>query len=240
MVFGVILAGGIGSRMGNVEKPKQYLPVGGKPIIVHTVQRFCACKDLDQVIVLCPRDWIEYTEGIFKNYSDIYGKVTVVEGGAARNDTILNAISYIEDQYGLDEDTIVLTHDAVRPFVTERIIQDNITAVMKQGPCDTVVPATDTIVESLDGNSISQIPDRSKLYQGQTPQSFKAKAFRDLYFSLSEVEKETLTDAAKVFVMKGIPVALVQGETFNIKVTYPSDLQLAESLVGERNEKHNI
>ncbi|MCB6367696.1 D-ribitol-5-phosphate cytidylyltransferase, partial [Intestinibacillus massiliensis] len=116
---------------------------------------------------------------------------------------------------------------------TERIIEDNINTVMKYGACDTVIAATDTIVESTNGKVITNIPDRAYLYQGQTPQSFKAKAFKELYSSLTEQEKEVLTDAAKVFVLKGQAVNLVRGETYNIKITYPSDLQLAESLLGD-------
>lgn len=234
MIFGAILAGGIGTRMGNMGKPKQYLVVGGKPIIIHTAEAFTACETLDKVIVLCPEDWVEYTRELFQEYGVTSDQVVVISGGAMRNDTIMNAISYIEENYGLDDDTVLLTHDAVRPLVTKRIIEDNITAVQEKGACDTVVPATDTIVESIDGSFISQVPDRAHLYQGQTPQSFKAKEFRDLYLSLTEHEKEILTDAAKVFVIKGRNVALVKGETYNVKVTYPSDLQLAESLLGEK------
>ena len=84
----------------------------------------------------------------------------------------------------------------------------------------------------MDNHVISQIPDRSKYYQGQTPQSFRAKEFKELYNSLTEEEKVILTDAAKVFVIKGKNVTLVKGETFNIKITYPYDLQLAETLLG--------
>ncbi|MCI9596856.1 MAG: 2-C-methyl-D-erythritol 4-phosphate cytidylyltransferase [Firmicutes bacterium] len=233
MIFGAILAGGIGTRMGNVEKPKQYLVVGGKPIIIHTVETFTACEKLDKVIVLCPEDWIDYTQALFEEYGVTSEQAAVISGGAMRNDTIMNAISYIDEQYGLEDDTILLTHDAVRPLVTKRIIEDNIIAVREKGACDTVVPATDTIVESLDGDRISHVPDRAHLYQGQTPQSFKAKEFRDLYLGLTDHEKEILTDAAKVFVIKGRNVALVKGETYNVKITYPSDLQLAESLLGE-------
>ncbi len=233
MIFGAILAGGIGARMGNVGKPKQYLVVGGKPVIVHTVETFIDCKKLDKVIVLCPGDWIDYTQKLLAQYGAAE-QVAVIPGGAMRNDTIMNAISYIEDHYGLEDDTILLTHDAVRPLVTERIIEDNIAAVREKGACDTVVPATDTIVESIDGTIISRVPDRAHLYQGQTPQSFRAKEFRELYLSLTEQEKEILTDAAKVFVIKGRNVALVKGETYNVKITYPSDLQLAESLLGEK------
>lgn len=231
MIFGVVLAGGIGSRMGNVEKPKQYLHIGGKPIIVHTVEKFCVNSKMEKVIVLCPEQWVVYTKDILKKHLAMLDKVVVIPGGETRNDTILNAINYIEEQYGIDDSTIVVTHDAVRPFVTHRIIEDNIRMALEGVACDTVIPATDTIVESMDGEVISKIPDRSKYYQGQTPQSFKAKMFKELYSSLSVEEKEILTDAAKVFVIKGEKVGLVQGETFNIKVTYPYDLQLAETLL---------
>lgn len=232
MIFGVVLAGGIGSRMGNVEKPKQFLLIGEKPIIVHTVEKFCVNNKFEKVIVLCPEQWVSYTKDLLKKYLPMMEQVVVIPGGTTRNGTIMNAIGYIEKIHGLDENTVMVTHDAVRPFVTHRIIEDNIEMAMKGIACDTVIPATDTIVESVNGNIISQIPDRANYYQGQTPQSFKAQVFKDLYQSLSDEEKAILTDAAKVFVIKGHPVDLVQGETFNIKVTYPYDLQLAETLLG--------
>ncbi len=233
MVFGVILAGGIGTRMGNVDKPKQYLTIGDKPIIVHTVEKFYINDQFKKVIVLCPENWLAYTKDIFKKYMDAQpDKLVVIPGGDTRNETIMNSIDYIEENYGLDDDTVVVTHDAVRPFVTHRIIEENIKLSTEGIACDTVIPATDTIVESKDGKTISKIPDRSKYYQGQTPQSFKAKLFKKLYGSLSTEDKAILTDAAKVFVVKDYPVSLVMGETSNIKVTYPYDLQLAETLLG--------
>ena len=232
MIYGVVLAGGIGSRMGNVDKPKQFLLVGERPIIVHTVEKFMVNSRIDRVIVLCPQQWLSYTKDLFKKYAVASDKLNIIEGGKTRNDTIMNAIKFIEETDGLTEDTVVVTHDSVRPFVTHRIINDNIDAVLSGTACDTVVPATDTIVESMDNHVISQIPDRSKYYQGQTPQSFRAKEFKELYNSLTEEDKVTLTDAAKVFVIKGKNVTLVKGETFNIKITYPYDLQLAETLLG--------
>ena len=232
MNYGVVVAGGIGSRMG-AEKPKQFLTIGSKPIIVHTVEKFVLFSDLEKIIVLTPEDWIEYTRDLLKkNLGDaLMGRVAVIQGGATRNETIMNSISYIEQNYGLNDDTVIITHDAVRPFVTHRIIQDNIDAVMQYGATDTVVPATDTIVESLDGDIISFIPDRSKMYQGQTPQSFKAKELRDTYMALTQEEKDILTDATKIYVLKGKPVKLVKGESFNIKITYPYDLEVAETLL---------
>lgn len=231
MVFGVILAGGRGTRMGNVDKPKQFLNIGQKPILVHTVEKFIIEDRFEKVIVLCPDQWIAYTKDLMKKYLPKTERLVVIPGGDRRNETIMNAIQYIDENYGLAEDTAVVTHDAVRPFVTQRILNENIRMAESGKVCDTVIPATDTIVESRDGRMIRSIPDRKEYYQGQTPQSFPAKAFKQLYLSLSEEEKDILTDAAKVFVMKGVDVHLVRGESFNIKVTYPYDLQLAETLL---------
>lgn len=231
MVFGVILAGGIGSRMGNVEKPKQYLTVGDKPIIIHTIEKFYVNDTFEKLIVLCPSQWVEHTKNLVKKHLKEEGRVVVIQGGDTRNETIMNSIRYIEENYGLDDETIIVTHDSVRPFLTHRIIEDNIRYAREFGACDTVIPATDTIVESVDGECISSIPDRKCMYQGQTPQSFKAKKLKELYLGLTEAEKEILTDAAKIFVIKGEKVHLVEGEVFNIKITYPYDLRVAETLI---------
>ena len=169
----------------------------------------------------CPKGWV---------------KVVVIEGGSTRNETIMNAIKFIDSEGNLNDGTIIVTHDSVRPFVTHRIIMENIAAAKQFGACDTVVPATDTIVEALDNTVISNIPDRSKMYQGQTPQSFKALKLKNMYDALTEDEKNILTDAAKIFVIKGEKVALVQGETYNMKITYPYDLRVAKSLLEEEND----
>ncbi len=236
MIYAVIAAGGIGSRMGNPEKPKQYLTIKNKPIIVHTVEKFFLNKNFKKILILCPESWVNHTRGIMKKHLPENDKVIVIQGGDTRNETIMNAIDYIEQTDGLTDDTIIVTHDAVRPFVSSRIIDENIEMAIKHGATDTVVPATDTIVESQDGKIISSIPDRSKLYQGQTPQSFKAKLLKELYLSLTEEEKNILTDACKIFSMKGYGVHMVDGEVHNIKITYPYDLRVAKSLLNEEFE----
>ncbi|MDD6620060.1 MAG: 2-C-methyl-D-erythritol 4-phosphate cytidylyltransferase [Eubacteriales bacterium] len=231
MVYGVILAGGIGSRMGG-DKPKQYLTVKGKPIIIYTIEKFFAVPELEKIIVLCPRQWVEHTKNLIeKHIAPAKERIAVIEGGETRNETIMNAIDFIEKEGNLNDDTIIVTHDSVRPFVTNRIIEENIQFAKEYGACDTVVPATDTIVEAQDNKIISAIPDRSKMYQGQTPQSFNALKLKNIYNALTDEEKDILTDAAKIFVMKGEKVALVQGETYNMKITYPYDLRVAKSLL---------
>ncbi len=233
MIYAVIAAGGIGSRMGNVEKPKQYITLKDKPIIAHTVEKFYVNDCFRKIIILCPDQWINHTKSIIKKHLPEDDRVVVLQGGSTRNETIMNAIKFIEETDGLDDETIIVTHDAVRPFVSARIISENIEGALKFGATDTVVPATDTIVESQNGVIISNIPDRSKLYQGQTPQAFKAKLLKELYYGLTEEEKDILTDACKIFSMKGHDVHLIDGEVHNIKITYPYDLRVAKALLDE-------
>lgn len=231
-VFGVVLAGGQGTRMGNVEKPKQFMEIGNKPIIIHTIEKFVMNTEFELVLVLSPKQWIKHTEDLIRKYIPDCERVVVIQGGSTRNETIMNSIAYIEEQGYLNEDTIIVTHDSVRPFVTHRILEENIRYARDFGACDTVTAATDTIVVSANNEMITDIPDRSIMYQGQTPQSFKAMKLRNLYQSLTEEEKEILTDACKIFVIKGENVHLVEGEVSNIKITYPYDLRVAEALLG--------
>ena len=231
-IYGVILAGGQGTRMGNADKPKQFLTVGEKPVIIHTIEKFIINSHFIEIVVLVPKSWLAYTKDIIRKYIRQHEKIVVVEGGTTRNETIMNAIQYIEDCGRLTEDTIIVTHDSVRPFVTYRIIEENIKYARNFGACDTVIPATDTIVESRDGSFISNIPEREKMFQGQTPQSFKAKHLRKIYQSLTDAERAILTDACKIYVLKNEPVYLVEGEVSNIKITYPHDLRVAEAILG--------
>ena len=231
-VYGVILAGGQGTRMGNSDKPKQFLEVGGRPSLIHTVEKFAVNPDFQQIIVLSPKQWLAYTKDIIKKYIRNHERIVIIEGGNTRNETIMNAVQYIEDAGCLTEDTIIVTHDSVRPFVTYRIIEENIRYAKECGACDTVIPASDTIVESRDGSFISNIPERKMMYQGQTPQSFKAKKLREIYKSLTEEERGILTDACKIYVLKNEPVHLVEGDVSNIKITYPHDLRVAEAILG--------
>ena len=110
-------------------------------------------------------------------------------------------------------------------------IEDNIKAAREYGACDTVIPATDTIVQSVDGEVITAIPNRAEYYQGQTPQSFNALRLKGLFRELAEEERSTLTDACKILVLKGEPVALVRGDVSNMKITYTNDMRIARALM---------
>ena len=231
MIYAEILAGGKGTRMGNTEMPKQFLLLGNKPIFIHTVEQFLLNRRVDKILICCPEQWMAYTRDTLKKYHADMERVFVVKGGTTRNETILNGCTFIEKNFGLNNDDIILTHDAVRPFINQRIIDDNIDGTLKYGAVDTVVEAFDTIVHSADGEVITNIPVRSEMYQGQTPQSFNIKLLMSFFNSLTNEEKEILTDACKAVVIKGNDVPLVKGEVYNMKITTQHDLKVANGLV---------
>lgn len=230
MIFGAILAGGTGTRMG-VDKPKQFLMLGDKPIIIQTIEKFLLCEKIDQVYVGIHPDWVDYAQDLIDKYIKIEKRIELVPGGKDRNSTIFNIVEAIESKYGESEEHIIVTHDSVRPFVTLRIIEENIEAAMECGACDTVVGAVDTIVVSEDGKLISNIPDRRMMFQGQTPQSFNMSMIKKLYYDLTEEEKAILTDACKICCVRNVPVKLVRGEISNIKITTIDDMKMAKAMI---------
>lgn len=234
MVYATVLAGGIGKRMMRSDLPKQFLPLGSKSIIVHTVLQFVINPRIERVYVPVPGDWLSYTEDLFRNESALgygSGKVEIIEGGADRNLSLMAAVKRIEASFGLKADDILVSHDAVRPFVTQRIINENIAECLKSGAVDTVYTLADTPVVSIDGEHIHEIPVRSHLYLGQTPQTFNIKLLKEIYTSLNDDEKAIMTDACKMFVIKEKPVRIVMGESFNIKITSSFDYKMAIAML---------
>ena len=233
MIFGVILAGGVGSRMNIADMPKQFLDLNGKPIIVHTLEKFLLNERLDEIYIGVHPDWLLHMKDLIDEYVKMKKEhIHIVAGGGDRNSTIMNVIDQIEKDYGVSDDHYVITHDSVRPFVTSRILNDNIDCVLKYKACDTATSAIDTIVVSKDGEVISEIPERKYLYQGQTPQSFQMSLLKNIYLKLTEEEKKILTDACKICVVGNVPVHLVEGEVSNLKITTVSDYKIAQAMVG--------
>ena len=232
MIYAGILAGGTGTRMGISNMPKQFLDLGNKPIIIHTIEKFLLEPEIEKIVVGVHEDWISHTEDLVEEYiSTFKDRIIIVAGGSDRNTTIENIIKAIDDYKELTDEDIVITHDSVRPFITLRIIKDNIRLAKECDAVDTVVEAVDTIVESTNGEYITNIPNRAYYYQGQTPQSFRCKDFLSLYNSLTSEEKQILTDACKIFVIKGKEVALAKGEYSNLKITTVTDLKIAKSML---------
>jgi len=233
MKFALILAGGSGQRMGNIDMPKQFLLLDNKAILLHTLEKFFVFQnEIDQVVIAVHPRWIAYTKDlIHKNFKEKYSLFKVIAGGATRHQTVKNGLNYIQDQHSLSDDDIIITHDAVRPFIGYRIIKENIENTLEWEAVDTVIPAVDTIVHSQDGKRISDIPNRAEYYQGQTPQTFKIKGLINVYGQFTNDQLEATTDVAKLYRLLDKPVHLVMGEQANFKITTPFDLSIAKALL---------
>lgn len=222
MISAIILAGGKGKRMG-AKISKQYIELNGKPILYYTLKRFVDCEGIDKIILVLPKDEIEYcNKEILEKYSL---KVDmIVEGGKERHDSVYNALQKINDS------EIVLIHDGARAFVSERVIKDGIKYAKIYGAAAPGVMPKDTI-KVVDENGFSDsTPDRSKLLAIQTPQTFKLEIIKECHEKVKE-NNISVTDDTMVVEMYNNKVYLYNGEYTNIKVTTPEDLILAERLI---------
>ena len=235
MVFGIIVAGGVGMRLG-ADRPKQFLDLNGKPIIMHTLQAFLECKALEHIYMGVHPEWMEHMGELVVQYvdKDEQMRVHLVPGGAERNETIMNVIDQIEMDFGTEEPHYIITQDGVRPFVSQRLIKEHVEAVMAYDAVNTAIPAVDTIMVSYDGKTISDIPERKYLYQSQTPQSFRMDLLKKLYMDLTEDEKKILTDACKICTVRGVPVHMVLGEVTNMKITTAADFEIAKIMAKQK------
>ena len=222
MISAIILAGGKGTRMGaNISK--QYIKLKGKPILYYTIKRFSESKDIDKIILVLPKDEIDYCkEKVLDKYSlhvDL-----IVEGGKERQDSVMNALNELIDE------EIVLIHDGARPFVSQRIIDEGIKYARLYGASAPGVMPKDTIKIKGDNNFALSTPDRNTLVAIQTPQVFKFGIIKECHKKVKE-EDSKVTDDTMVVETYGNKVYLYEGDYTNIKVTTPEDLILAEKLI---------
>lgn len=229
MNIGLILAGGSGSRMGMTELPKQFLDLGEKPIIIHTLEQFLINENIDSIVVSVNEDWINYTTVLVNKYIDSVKTIAIISGGKERSETVYKGAEYIYEHF---ENAVIVSHDSVRPFITQKIIDQNIQYIEKGQAVNTIIPSNDTIVEvAPDLESLKSIPERKYMYLGQTPQTFYAKDYIDLYNEFNEEELSKITDVCKMYVDHRKNVKYVLGSQFNMKITTQFDFKLANELV---------
>lgn len=230
MVYAVLLAGGIGTRLG-LPTPKQFLKLGGKTLLQHTVEKFVSCPEIRFTVVVVPQAWLEHSSQIIKNLS--VENVAICEGGSTRQSSLNNGLLWLKEHFHIDTSDIAVSHDVARPFISLEMIRENINVCQLRGAADTVIPASDTIVESKDGEFISDVPIRKNMYLGQTPQTFFIEQFMSIYKTLDSQYLESVTDAAKILTDHGVPVGLVKGDVSNMKITTLHDLKIAEALLSK-------
>lgn len=228
MNIAIILAGGKGTRMGMVDQPKQFIDIYGKPIVVHTIEAFDIHEQIDAIAVVCLNEWHEDIKIWTRKYE--LNKIKwIVDGGETRQESVLKGLQAIEED--LSDDDIVVIHDAARPLISHRIIVNNIEGAKKYGAVDTVIPTSDTIIQSLDDNTISSIPVRKELYIGQTPQSFKYSTILDAHKKAELDKTNDSTDDCRLVLNYGKKVHLVAGDKLNFKITTMEDLLLLKSII---------
>ncbi|MBR2414435.1 MAG: 2-C-methyl-D-erythritol 4-phosphate cytidylyltransferase [Clostridia bacterium] len=227
MVAAAILAGGRGTRMGS-DTPKQYLELNNEPILIHSVRAFSAHERVDRICVVVPQAFCAETEQLLQHFLGKNSGIDVIAGGENRSLSLLHAARFFAQS--CPPDTVFITHDAVRPFVTKRMIDENIDFCILHGAVGTVVPAVDTILMSEDGLFISHVPPRKNAFHAQTPQTFLLGKMTRLLESATAEQHAAFTDGCSVFLQAGLPVCMVQGENYNIKITYADDLTRAEEI----------
>lgn len=216
-VYVVIVAGGKGARMG-MALAKQFLPLQGKPILYHTINAFVKAIPDAQIRLVLPEDELSKLNMVLQHFEERI-HIEVFSGGNNRFESVRNGLN------GIPDHSIVLVHDGVRPFVSEELIKRCITSCASQGsavPCTPVIES----IRSLDGEK-SQPVNRDTLRNIQTPQVFFSETLKAAF---TQAYQEGFTDEASVVEHNGQPVHLVEGERFNIKITTPEDLILAECI----------
>lgn len=229
-VYCAILAGGTGTRL-NSPVPKQFLEVGGVPILIRSIRAMFADERIEELWIGANGDWYDLAINQIKQFIGKDERLHICRGGEDREGTLLNILDSIKNNNVINEDDIVLIHDAVRPFATKRIINDVINELHYCDVCNTVIPVNDTIIRSDDKKCVSGMPDRSVLFAGQSPQGFRIKTLIKAFESLDSETRKKLTETTKVCFVQDIPIHIVTGEFFNFKITTPYDMTLAEGVL---------
>ena len=223
MNIAIIFAGGTGQRMGS-NVPKQFLNVYGKPIIIHTLEKFQYHPEIDKIYVACKEDLIDYLKKLVKKYNITkIPRGGIVPGGKTGQDSIFNGLAVAKKNN--PGDSIVLIHDGVRPLIDENLITRCIENVKKYGSAITCTPAFETPVISYDGTNVDELPKRKFVYTAQAPQSFRLD---DIYNTHLKVRKENpdytdIIDSCTLMELNGFETHLIEGIRGNIKVTTPED-----------------
>jgi len=230
MNYVIILAAGFGTRIKNLDIPKQYYEINGIPIIMYTIKKFMDVNRFDNIYLTVDAHYKDLMTKLLKKHIKNYEQITLVEGGAERIDSICNAIAQIEKE-NITDDDIVVVQDGVRPFVSEEIILNSIECAKKYGTCATSQPVNDTIFQSEDGDTVDNIPVRSTLFCGQSPDAFNLRKFIDMINGLSEEQKRKITGTSDICLFYNIPIKMIKGSNLNFKITTDSDLRIAELLL---------
>jgi 2-C-methyl-D-erythritol 4-phosphate cytidylyltransferase len=227
LVVALVPAAGRGLRMGG-SVPKQFLSLGGEPLIVQSLRALQAAPVVDQIVLAVPLADVEYCKDEIVSRHRFTKVTKVVAGGAERQDSVRNALAQVHS-----DTEIVLIHDAVRPFVTQRMIDEVVAAARREGAAIIALPMRDTVKQVRTDGMIERTVDRTPLWLAQTPQAFR-RDWIETAHKKAHAEGIRATDDAFLVEWLGHSVAVVEGSGENIKVTRPEDLVIGEAILASR------
>ena len=232
MVIGVLLSGGTGSRTGR-DRPKQYIEVNGRPMLLDAFDALAGCKLVDSVVIVASHEWRGYIDNNLAKCSGILKFIGYANPGETRQLSIYNALKYIEEKCGFNhqmslsekEDSLVIIHDAARPYVTSEHIESYVRACEKADGILPVLRPKDTVYMSIDGKSVHSLLDRNTLYLGQAPEVFNYCKYLDANNQIPMEKMLTISGSTQVAIMCNLNVELVDGDEKNVKITTAEDLE---------------
>lgn len=231
MNIAIIFAGGTGQRMNSKTKPKQFLELHGKPIIIYTLEHFDQHELIDGIIVVCVSGWIDYCQKLIDKFH-IEKVKAIIPGGETG---MLSRYEGVKKAAGLyPNNTICLIHDGVRPLIDHETISKNIESVDRFGSAITVAPAIETIAVGSLGNKVGQIIDRSKCQMAKAPQSFRLGELLKVHQDAINSGMTDCIDTAYLMQQSGYEVFTVEGSVENIKITTPTDFYTFRALMDIR------
>ena len=231
MNIAVIFAGGSGQRMNTRSKPKQFLDVHGKPVLVYTLELFQEHKNIDGIVLVCIESWIDYTKELIKKYN-LNKVLDVVPGGKTGQESIFLGLKTVYEKY--DKKAIVLIHDGVRPLINEDVITDCLDSVEKNGNAITIAPAIETIFRKSEDGTVGDIFKRSDCEMAKAPQCFYVKDLYNAHLKAQKENKYDFIDSASMMQYYGYKLYTVEGPAENIKITTPSDFYIFRAIMDAR------
>lgn len=233
MNVALVFAGGTGSRMKSTGKPKQFLELHGKPIIIHTLEHFEKHPQIDAICVVCIAEWIDYLKIVLER--NFIKKVKwVVPGGQSGQESIFHGVDAIHSSEEIPKDSVILVHDGVRPLINEELISECISTTKNLGNAITTAPAIETLIVTDENQQMESILDRSKCKLARAPQCFILSEFYNAHIQAREDGINNLIDSANLMSHYGHKLNVVEGSSENIKITTPLDFYVFRAIYEAR------
>ena len=225
MNIALIIAGGVGQRM-NMPTPKQFIRVNDKPVIIYTLEAFEQNKNIDEIAVVCLESWVSDLKTWAKEYG-ITKLTTITNGGNTGMESLRNGMYALKEKYSTED--IIVIHDAVRPLISQKIIDDNIAGVKNYGTAITCIPSNSALLYSEDKKTSCEVVDRELIANTQTPQSLYLKRFIEIHNEALKRGIEDTVATCTLLIELGYEVHLVEGDEMNFKITTAEHIDLLKA-----------